>query len=44
MVKNKPFPVAICVMSDRGDVCIGHKCSVNVKKCFPNYKIPKEKK
>jgi hypothetical protein len=40
--KDKPFPTAICVMSDRGDVCIGYKCPVDVHKCFPNYNIPKE--
>ena len=40
-MKNKKFPVAICVLSDRGDVCKGWDCSVDVRKCFPNYNIPK---
>jgi hypothetical protein len=41
--KDKPFPTAICVMSDRAEVCKPKGCPVDVHKCFPNYNIPKEK-
>ena len=41
-MKSKPFPTAICVQSDRGDVCKGFDCPMDVHKCFPNYKIPKK--
>ena len=42
-MKRKDFPIAICVMSDSGETCKGWDCPIDVHKCFPNYKIPKQK-
>ncbi len=39
---KREFPVAICVQSDRADTCRGYDCPMDVRKCFPNYKIPEK--